>query len=139
MEPSSSSQRKRHSSSSSSTTSSTSTSSNNEEDLGSPSTKQPKIERNSDYPSFHSQQKSSTSTTDSEGESPSEGGPDVRGRDRRKRALCDEDEGPKKPVPSYSSFSMEMMVSGCGLNTFLINLKILSVFVNINENWIAFL
>ena len=121
MEPSSSSQRKRHSSSSSSTTSSTSTSSNNEEDLGPPATKQPKIERNSDYPLFHSQQKSSTSTTDSEGESPSERGSDVRGRDRRKRALCDEDEGPKKPVPSYSSFSMKMMVSGRGLNTFLIN------------------
>ena len=89
--------------------------------LGPPATKQPKIERNSDYPSFHSQQKSSTSTTDSEGESPSEGGPSVQGRDRRKRALCDEDEGPKKPVPSYSSFSMKMMVSGRGLNTFKIN------------------
>ena len=106
--------------------------------LGLPATKQPKIERDSDYPSFHSQQKSSTSTTDSEGESPSEGGPDVRRRDRRKRALCDEDEGPKKPVPSYSSFSMKMMVSGYGLNTFLINFKILSVFVNINKNGIAF-
>ena len=116
--PSSSSGRKRHSSSS---TTSTSTSSNNEEDLGPPATKQRKIERDSDYPSFHSQQKSSTSTTDSEGESHSEGGHDYQRMEKWRRALCDEKEVPKKPVPSYSSFSMKMMVSGHGLNTFLIN------------------
>ena len=120
--PSSSSGRKRHSSSS---TTSTITSSNNEEDLGPPATKQRKIERNSDedsdYPSFHSQQKSSASTTDSEGEGPSEGGHDYQRMEKWRRALCDEKEAPKKPAPSYSSFSMKMMVSGHGLNTFLIN------------------
>ena len=117
--PSSSSDRKRHFSSSSTT--STSYSFNNEEDLGPPSTKQPKIERHSDYPSFHSQQKSSTSMTDSEGESPSERGHDYQRMEKWRRALCDEKEAPKKPVSSYSSFSMKMMVSGHGLNTFLIN------------------
>ena len=117
--PSSSSDRKRHFSSSSTT--STSYSFNNEEDLGPPATKQPKIERDSDYPSFHSQQKSSTSMTDSEGESPSERGHDYQRMEKWRRALCDEKEAPKKPVPSYSSFSMKMMVSGRGLNTFLIN------------------
>ena len=111
--PSSSSGRKRHSSSS--------TSSNNEEDLGPPATKQRKIERDSDYPSFHSQQKSSTSKTESNAESPSEGGHDYQRMEKWRRALCDEEEAPKKTVPSYSSFSMKMMVSGRGLNTFLIN------------------
>ena len=100
--------RKRSFSSSSSTSSGTNSTSS--EELHPHKPKTIKLEENS--PSYEERrfgEKSSTSTTDSDRESSCEVEPDKK---RWKRALYDDNEGRSKPEPSYSSFSMKMMVRG---------------------------